>query len=671
MRYRPEIDGLRAIAVLAVIFYHAGFHGFSGGYVGVDIFFVISGFLITSIIMRDLTTGRFSFAHFYERRARRILPALFLVMATSIPFAWLLLTPYQMKDYAQSMVSIPFFASNIFFFLKSGYFEQASELKPLIHSWSLAVEEQYYIIFPFILILIHKWRAAKIYIVICAIILLSLICAEWLKNYNESANFFLLPSRMWELGIGALLAIYFKGRDNSPRGAETLSCLGIVMICGAVFLFNEHTPHPSLVTLVPVIGTALVIYAAREGTFVYKLLSLRGVVLLGLMSYSAYLWHQPIFAFARLHIDAPLYSPIYGLLICLTFILSWYSWQYVEKPFRNKKRISRRTLILFTVFASILFVGLGVIGHLKQGFPERYGAKVPYILAQQKQPHPYYGQCLQNYHMRTLDEMKKICVYGNQIAQEIDVIIWGDSHAAGLGYGLHQYLKETPLAALQLTARGCPSAPDITRKDNPKMRMECPKNAQKALDIIKVLRPKYVLISTRWALHFESVRFDNGEGGKESGVSISIEDVMSGKEMAKPEMKAYYIEYFTQLAAKLALQNTKLVLITQIPEAGWNVPNKSIRFIQQRNHDEVATLRSVYEQRNLWPSQMFEELKAVENIHIVNAADIYCDAEYCYNTENKIPYYADDDHLSMLGSQKAAPYILKSLGIEERVTKVH
>lgn len=320
MRYRPEIDGLRAIAVLAVIFYHAGFLGFSGGYVGVDIFFVISGFLITSIIMRDLTTGRFSFAHFYERRARRILPALFLVMAVSFPFAWLLLMPNQMDDYAQSMASIPFFVSNIFFFLKSGYFEQASELKPLIHSWSLAVEEQYYIVFPFILLLIWPWKTAKIYIVIFAIILLSLICAEWLKNYNESANFFLLPSRMWELGIGALLAIYLKGRDNKPYGAEILSCLGIVMICGAVFLFNAHTPHPSLVTLVPVIGTALIIYAAREGTFVYKLLSLRGIVVLGLMSYSAYLWHQPIFAFARLHIDAPLYSPIYGLLICLGIV---------------------------------------------------------------------------------------------------------------------------------------------------------------------------------------------------------------------------------------------------------------------------------------------------------------------------------------------------------------
>jgi|GEM_PF-6847671 len=273
--------------------------------------------------------------------------------------------------------------------------------------------------------------------------------------------------------------------------------------------------------------------------------------------------------------------------------------------------------------------------------------------------------------MKTLESLQKSCALGKWAAQRTDIIIWGDSHAAGLAYGFHQHLKNTSLSALQLTANGCPVAPNVIRQDNPKKRINCPKNAQKALGIIKELHPKYLIINARWALQFESVRFDNGVGGVESGDSISIVDIANGKKLTKYELASYYIEYFTQLAAKLALQNTKLVLITQIPEAGWNVPNKSIRFIQQRNHDEVATLRSVYEQRNLWPSQMFEELKAVENIHIVNAADIYCDAEYCYNTENKIPYYADDDHLSMLGSQKAAPYILKSLGIEERVTKVH
>ena len=348
MRYRPEIDGLRAIAVVAVILFHAGFALFGGGFVGVDVFFVISGFLITSIIVEELKTGRFSVLRFYERRARRILPALFTVMAACVPFAYRLLSPDDLKDFAQSLAAICLFASNVLFWGESGYFDTQAELKPLLHTWSLAVEEQFYVVFP--LLLLAAWRLGRgvLLALIGAIAVASLFTSvDEVRNF-PSAAFYLLPSRAWQLLVGALASLV---ADRWPSAAlrqpavrlasEAFGWGGMAMIVMALFLFDEQTPFPGLNAALPTVGTVLVLLGASDRTSVGRMLAWRPLVGLGLISYSAYLWHQPLFAFTKHALLADLPTDLAIVLCAVTIVLAYLSWRYVEQPFRNRSSATR------------------------------------------------------------------------------------------------------------------------------------------------------------------------------------------------------------------------------------------------------------------------------------------------------------------------------------------
>lgn len=368
MRYRAEVDGLRALAVIPVILFHAGFNSFSGGFVGVDVFFVISGYLITSIILTELESNKFSILNFYERRARRILPVLFFVMLVCIPFAWLWLMPLDLKDFFQSIIAVATFSSNILFWLESDYFDTAAELKPLLHTWSLAVEEQYYIFFP--LFLMFLWGQGKRVIIsaLLVIFLLSLSLAQWAAFNAPTANFYLLPTRGWELLIGVFAAFYLNQQTAKwmlPKLNNLLSSLGLLLIFISVFIFDSSIPFPSVYALVPTIGTVLIIVFAQEGTWVQRFLSNKLFVGVGLISYSAYLWHQPIFAFVKYRSFT---EPSHGLmlLLCIAVVLlSYLSWRFVEIPFRNKQAYSRRFIFASGGVLTALFVVAAGVADLK------------------------------------------------------------------------------------------------------------------------------------------------------------------------------------------------------------------------------------------------------------------------------------------------------------------
>lgn len=379
MNYRKEIDGLRALAVLPVILFHAGFEYFSGGYIGVDIFFVISGYLITSIILREKEANTFTFSHFYERRARRILPALFFVAFICLPVAWFLLLPNELEEFGESLVAVSLFASNILFWLKTDYFATDAELIPLLHTWSLAVEEQFYIIFPVLLGLFWALGKRWLIVLVSIIALSSLALSEWLWRSDAEANFFLLFSRAWELMIGALVGFYLyyqpQQHNKTPHIlAQTLSLLGLLLILYAIFFFDKNIPFPSLYALVPTLGTACIILFATPNTWVGQLLSLRLLVGIGLISYSAYLWHQPLFAFVRIHHLEP---PSAGLLIflsLLSLIMAYFSWKFVEQPFRNKQQFSQRTIFISAIVGSLVFIAIGLWFILSQGAMYRFEA---------------------------------------------------------------------------------------------------------------------------------------------------------------------------------------------------------------------------------------------------------------------------------------------------------
>ncbi|KPF92358.1 hypothetical protein IP81_06775 [Novosphingobium sp. AAP83] len=373
MIYRKEIDGLRAVAVVPVILFHAGLTVFSGGYVGVDVFFVISGYLITSILINELEQGNFSISRFYERRARRILPALFFVVACCIPFAWMWMLPGELKDFSRSIVAVVFFASNILFWREEGYFSPAAELKPLLHTWSLAVEEQYYLLFPVFLLLAWRFGRNRVVWSICLIAAISLAVSEWAWRNQPTANFYLAPTRAWELLAGSMSAFWLSGRE--PRANNWLSLSGLALIVFAIFYYDDATPFPSLYALAPVLGTALIIVFGRTGTWTAKLLGMRGFVGIGLISYSAYLWHQPLFAFARIRSIVEPEKLLMLALTALSLLLAYLSWRYVEQPFRNGRASvlpTRRAVFAASALVAAVFVTGGLTGDFRKGFPQRF-----------------------------------------------------------------------------------------------------------------------------------------------------------------------------------------------------------------------------------------------------------------------------------------------------------
>jgi peptidoglycan/LPS O-acetylase OafA/YrhL len=377
-KYRPEIDGLRAIAVLPVIFFHAGFETWQGGFVGVDVFFVISGYLITSLILSEKQNGTFSIVRFYERRARRILPALFLVMIACLPFAWFWMLPYELKDFSRSILAVCTFVSNIFFWKQIGYFASDAALQPLLHTWSLSVEEQYYVFFPIVLLVFWRLGRRPLIGLFSLATLASFLVAHWGSTNHPDAAFYLLPTRSWELLVGALAAFHHVEKNDvfgvpSPRNwpHQLLSLIGVGLIAYAVFQFDSNVPFPGLYALVPTIGAVLIILTAGPQVIVGQVLAHPWIVKIGLISYSAYLWHQPIFTFVRLRMPTEPSSWLLMLLAILSLVLAYLSWKYVETPFRDKSKLGRKGVFIFATLASALMIGIGLVGVYANGFSGR------------------------------------------------------------------------------------------------------------------------------------------------------------------------------------------------------------------------------------------------------------------------------------------------------------
>ena len=338
---------------------------------------MISGYLITTIILSEKEQGTFSLVNFYERRFRRILPALFMVMLVSLIFSLLWLMPSYMGDFSQSLMAVSTFSSNILFWHESGYWEISNELKPLLHTWSLAVEEQYYVLYPLFLMQIWHFRKDWIlgsFIVIAAI---SLATAQWGAYNKPIPTFYLLPTRGWELAIGAGIAYYFLYRKQTVRTLlshksvnEALGLLGLLMISYAVYVFYKGTPFPSLYALVPTFGTGLIILFSSPQTMVGRLLSIKPLVAVGLISYGAYLWHWPLLVFAR-HLSITEPSELtFAILALLSFPLAYLSWRYIEKPFRTKSIFSRKAIFTLSFIGSVLFITVGLAGHFSNGFED-------------------------------------------------------------------------------------------------------------------------------------------------------------------------------------------------------------------------------------------------------------------------------------------------------------
>jgi peptidoglycan/LPS O-acetylase OafA/YrhL len=666
VKYRSEIDGLRAVAVAPVVLFHAGVSGLGGGFVGVDVFFVISGFLITSLIIHEQAAGTFTLASFYERRARRILPALFLVVLACLPFAYLWMLPEDMHAFSATVLSVVLFASNFVFYMQSGYFDQAAELKPLLHTWSLAVEEQFYILFPLLLIALHRYGRRIILLSFVSLFFASLFLAQaggnfeprhslhdagWSWNNQPSWGFYLLPARAWELLLGSIIA--FWQFHHTPSRlltnrivAETGGIAGLVLILYAILAFDKTTPFPSVYTLVPTVGTALVIVFAREGTIVHRLLSLRVMVGLGLISYSLYLWHYPLFAFARIwSLDAP-GLPVFLALTAVSLVLAYLTWRCVEQPFRNRTVIELRTMAYSSAIAACLLALFFSADRFTKGFQYRF-PKGEFLTFNQE---VFKNSCRRD----KSGDWSAACRYGTG---EPDVAIIGDSHARSLVRHLGHALGQRGTAVLDMHVAGCAPVRNFLRLyTGDRCRRQ-----DDAFDYLKQAQHlKYVVIATRWATKFEVTRFDNEEGGAELGdptILFPDKDRMEHPISLADALKASVHE--------LLDDGRTVIIVYPIPEVGWDVPNYMAK-LKRRDalKDDITTSYAVFRKRNQQSIAALDAIGQHPNLHRVHPSKRFCNVQRegrCMGSIGLKALYGDTNHPSHQGAAMVVEEIVAKL----------
>lgn len=622
---------MRALAVLPVVLFHAGIELFSGGFIGVDIFFVISGYLITGLLINDLETNQFSYLDFYDRRARRILPALCFVMLCCIPFAWMWMLPAQLEEFSASLIATSFFVSNIFFWKQSGYFADSAEEKPLLHTWSLAVEEQYYILFPIVLFVLFRYfqrDLARVFIALALIALVSFFVAEFGWRVSPSANFYLSPGRVWELLAGSAAAIIL--RIGGQRDNELLSASGLLLVFVALVTYDEATPFPSVYSLVPVIGVVLIICFGGQSTFTGKFLSGRILVGVGLISYSVYLWHQPLFAFARLRLHQPSVS-IFLTLSLLSVVLGYLSWRFVEKPFRKRSTSlgeSKRVLIGSGVALSAISV-LGIFGLVGGGFPSRIGENVNQVYKFAQPVSPSCGGKKFNQ-----------CAYGNDTDSSSFAII-GDSHAGRYTYSLERIALERGVAFQSVTGAFC--APLVNwRASSVAPNPACFPAMEKTLRELATSDIEVIVLAAQWGNYTQGFRHGSAKTAYQYTGPRANQDASD------------FANAFYDTIAMFKEAGKRVLLVEPTPEYEFSVPKALAKSMMFRLGVPRASLElsiGHYQERTV---EFFDALYyvGVDAGQVFSSAKYFCDMKSCrpYSSDG-LPLYNDGNHLNQLGLQ--------------------
>lgn len=628
MKYRPEVDGLRAVAVLPVILYHAGVARMRGGFVGVDVFFVISGYLITSLLLNDFASNRFSILHFYERRARRILPALFAVLLICIPLAYLWLLPEPAMEFAKSLISALLFFSNIFFARHSGYFDAASTLRPLIHTWSLAVEEQYYLLFPWALLLLWRFARRRMLPILALAALLSLGLSQWAVFRDPQAAYYWLPMRGWEILLGAIVATdeFAAGtRAVRVRMGSIGAFLGLLMIAAAVYWFSEQTPFPGVHALLPTVGAALVIYCASKANLAGKILGCKPLVGIGLVSYSLYLWHQPLLAFAR---NRSLYDLSPGnswAILIVSLLLSVLTWRFIERPFRDRTVFNRAQIFRFALVGTGTFLLVGTTEVLAQ----KYLWTTNRLAFVQK----LEGQVSRNYGLNhscdgAISDSPQ-CATSNSP----EVLLWGDSYAMHLMDGL--LASDPHLKIRQATMSDCGPVFDLAplvAQLGTEWARRCLAANQKVRDVLRKSRSiHYVVLGSI----FQQYLLDGAR------VLTKDETVQNGN--------LVFSAYFKQTLLEIRNDGLVPIVFSPTPRTGFDVGQCLVK-AQYLGKDPSACNFSL-QTANQEQKPILDALKQASRIaQVVWLAGGICDADLCRSSENGIFIYRDSGHLSHHGS---------------------
>jgi peptidoglycan/LPS O-acetylase OafA/YrhL len=505
LAYRADVDGLRAVAVLSVVFCHAGFNC-PGGFIGVDVFFVISGYLIAGLILKELKQGTFTLTNFWERRVRRIVPALAVVVAATFGAAWFILMPEDFASFGKSVVGLALLASNVQFWKDIDYFDSAAEEKPLLHTWSLSVEEQFYLFVPvFLLLLAKRAKLNRAFLILAVAALVSFGLSVFWTQRHPTTNFYLLPTRAWELFAGALLAFSPAcGIKEKKWLNELLALAGMALILVPCFTYDHQTPFPGLAALPPVLGSAMLIWVGSSPagfSVMGRLLATKPVVFVGLISYSLYLWHWPLFSLTRyLSVKTPATLVWWGLIVA-SVVLATLTWRFVEIPFRQRKVLAARPrLFSVTVVLFAFMIGGGLVVFRSKGFDGRIGAATRNLVETGKFDQSYVREL-------DIEDIPDQMVRLGSTNSAPNVLIWGDSHAMAVLPVIDAICKETGDAAVAATHAATPPVIGyFSRNQWGLNERSLPFNAA-VLEHIKASKIRAVILVSYWNMHSEVEEF--------------------------------------------------------------------------------------------------------------------------------------------------------------------
>ncbi|SDB32655.1 Peptidoglycan/LPS O-acetylase OafA/YrhL, contains acyltransferase and SGNH-hydrolase domains [Pseudomonas sp. NFACC23-1] len=632
---RRDIDGLRALAVIPVVLFHFGFSTFSGGFVGVDVFFVISGFLISSILFREMGAQRFSFIDFWARRARRILPALSLVLLATLVMGWWLLTAKDFSELGRTVRYQSLFISNILFMREDGYFEPASDLKPLLHTWSLAVEEQYYIFFPLLMLLmrhVRHWRW-----MLFAMLLISFGLNITYIDRKPDVTFFSLPTRAWELLCGAMLAVLPASRHVvRPWLYQLAGVAGLAAVLVAVFTFDRTTTFPGWAALLPVLGATALIWSGAQGsTWVAQLLGAKVLVWIGLISYSLYLWHWPIYVYANaVSIDGIEHLEAVGWIL-LALSLAWLSWRFVELPFREKRLLpGRKPVLVGGLLAMVALAVTGSVVRSADGFPQRLTGKA----LEYAQARDWKAGQMKCFLMTSDKSLDKACLVGEHKEVPATQLFWGDSHAAAL---LPPIESNATRARRPVWLYSMSACPPILSDD---LHQRCKDFNERTMEQVRRLQIKDVVLASNWSLYVY---------GREDGDNHLLLNPRDNRAQAESRMAA-------ALKARVALlraAGVQVWLFKEVPLQRKNAIDRLTSLARVgRSTEGLGRPLQEHLSRQHFFSALFDSMSAADpGVHVIDPTPLMCPGQICSIEVNGHSRYKDEDHLSDLGSTRLRP----------------
>jgi peptidoglycan/LPS O-acetylase OafA/YrhL len=649
--YRPDIDGLRALAVTSVVAYHAGL--VPGGYIGVDIFFVISGYLIGSHVYKDVRQNRFSLAAFYRRRAKRILPALFTVLLVCYAIALCVLDAPEIKSFAEYAVAAVLSASNILAWLKAGYFAAGADQNPLLMTWSLGVEEQFYLIFPLLMLLFGKMGRKKLLIATITVTLLSLALSIVRILKNPTATFYLLPTRAWELSVGILLAMHEVDRPREKlyaagRFANSFGLLGLALLVFSIAAYTSSTPFPGIAAVVPVLGSALILISPT-GRVNRLLLSSPPFVFLGLLSYSWYLWHWPLLSFARIASDRPVPTLTASIIALLSLAPAWCSWRFIEQPFRKSKAPSARLLRSYAILGALMLIP-GLVLVAMKGWPQRF----PQLSAiEQRSGIRLNHPCLVDYGAAS-PNLSPYCVPKED--RRNGVALLGDSHAGSLGEALREMANLAGLKLYEMTKTSCPPLLGVTRR-MPNHRghdRECASFNAKTLDLVRRdRRIQTVVLAGYWSAPFAA---------ETTGERYILDGQISPATPA--ESSANLGRGLKAMVAALCSSGKNVVIVKDDPLLAFD-PVRRLRWsliparramagaLMPGTHAGGSVPGSEIETREDDIASAIIDQSAGTAARIFDLRKNLCDHRSCYFYADGLLLYADSQHLSLAGARRA------------------